>query len=36
MKRILIGLIVFLIIMFLLCIYVEEWNELIGLLDDLL
>lgn len=34
MKRTLIGLIAFLIIMFPLRIYAEEWNELTGLLDD--
>ena len=34
MKRTLIGLIAFLIIMFPLRIYAEEWSELTGLLDD--
>ncbi|KEK22738.1 sporulation protein YpjB [Bacillus gaemokensis] len=34
MKRALIGMIVFLIILFPLRIYAEEWNELTGLLDD--
>ena len=34
MKRTLIGLIVFLIIMFPVRIYAEEWSELTGLLDD--
>ena len=34
MKRTLVGLIAFLIIMFPLRIYAEEWSELTGLLDD--
>lgn len=34
MKRTLIGLIAFLIIMFPVRIYAEEWSELTGLLDD--
>lgn len=34
MKRVLIGMIAFLIILFPVRIYAEKWNELTGLLDD--